>query len=115
MVFGFEESPEDRLFKASLAFPQEERDAFLRASAGDDEELFQSAKALLEGYQELGGDESASTSVDGASVRRRWATGTEEAGTVIGRFTLLRKIGEGGMGTVWEAEQSVPIARRVAL
>lgn len=33
----------------------------------------------------------------------------------IGPFKLLQKIGEGGMGTVWMADQLKPVKRRVAL
>ena len=33
----------------------------------------------------------------------------------IGRYKLLQEIGEGGMGTVWMAEQQQPVRRRVAL
>ena len=33
----------------------------------------------------------------------------------IGPYSLLQKLGEGGMGEVWLAEQSEPIKRRVAL
>ncbi len=33
----------------------------------------------------------------------------------IGPYKLLQKLGEGGMGTVWVAEQTEPVRRRVAL
>ncbi len=41
-------------------------------------------------------------------------TGTGE-GSSFGNYRLLQQIGEGGMGVVYMAEQSRPIARRVAL
>ena len=36
-------------------------------------------------------------------------------GTWIGPYKLIQKIGEGGMGAVYMAEQEVPVRRRVAL
>jgi len=39
----------------------------------------------------------------------------EEVGGFIGSYKLLQKIGEGGMGMVYMAEQTRPITRRVAL
>jgi serine/threonine protein kinase len=40
---------------------------------------------------------------------------TGETARTIGSYHLLQKIGEGGMGEVWVAEQHKPIHRRVAL
>ena len=39
----------------------------------------------------------------------------EKPGTIIGRYKLLKKIGEGGCGLVYLAEQEQPVRRQVAL
>ncbi len=41
---------------------------------------------------------------------------SEQVGTVVaGQYKLLERIGEGGMGQVWVADQLTPLKRRVAL
>jgi serine/threonine protein kinase/WD40 repeat protein len=39
----------------------------------------------------------------------------EPTGTLIGRYRILQQIGEGGFGTVFMAEQTEPVERKVAL
>ena len=53
--------------------------------------------------------EGSITSLASHDVRR------EQPGDVIGPYKLLQVIGEGGMGTVFMAEQTKPVQRRVAL
>ena len=47
--------------------------------------------------------------------KTRTLTSADRAGQTIGPYHLLQKLGEGGMGEVWVAEQDKPIHRRVAL
>jgi eukaryotic-like serine/threonine-protein kinase len=49
------------------------------------------------------------------SLSELTAEPSEGEGTVIGRYKLLQKIGEGGFGVVYMAEQEEPVRRRVAL
>src|SRR5262249_39841809 len=53
--------------------------------------------------------------VDGPATIKLDLPIEETTGTLVGRYKLLQKIGEGGMGVVYMAEQEEPVRRRVAL
>ena len=62
----------------------------------------------------LPNDEKApAASADSTTVAR--SQPEESVGERIGHYKLLQKIGEGGCGTVYLAEQEEPVRRRVAV
>jgi tetratricopeptide (TPR) repeat protein/serine/threonine protein kinase len=90
-----------------------ERQAYLDEACGGDEALRGRVEALLQVYARAGGFLESPASALAATVDK--LPGPEGPGTVIGPYKLLEQIGEGGMGTVWVAEQQEPVRRLVAL
>src|SRR5262245_49916565 len=89
-----------------------DRARYLDEVCGGDLELRRRVERLLRAVSEAGSfleapAQDPSPTADQPPV--------ESPGTVIGPYKLLEQIGEGGMGTVWMAEQKEPIHRRVAV
>ena len=102
----------EAIFEAALALESDaEREDYL-GRACSDMELRREVESLLEAHRNPDSlfAEEASDS-EGTLPGQPFQ---ESVGTVIGRYKLLEKIGEGGCGVVYMAEQEEPIRRRVA-
>jgi WD40 repeat protein/serine/threonine protein kinase len=103
------ESRLEELFHRATELPVAARGAFLDEQCGDDADLRRRLEGLLR-------SDAAERFLQPAVRRAVDDAGSGEfpGSTRIGRYTIVRKIGEGGMGTVYEARQEHP-SRTVAL
>ena len=93
-----------------------ERARFLDEVCGEDADLRGHLELLLDSHNQSGSflEQGAivSPTIELSVLDEPIA---EQPGSQIGPYKLLQRIGEGGMGTVYMAEQTEPVERRVAL
>jgi serine/threonine protein kinase/tetratricopeptide (TPR) repeat protein len=111
---------DESIFLAALEQPSAAAQAaYLDGVCGTDAEQRRRVERLLAAHPSVGSFLEQPAAAGGTFVGSPAETvvpeACEGAGTVIGPYTLLEKIGEGGMGVVYRAEQQEPLRRLVAL
>src|SRR5437763_492562 len=87
--------------------------AFLDQACAGQPDLRRRVEVLLTAHRDAG---TAAHRAGDAELAGLDPNGADERpGSVIGPYKLLQQIGEGGMGTVFMAEQTQPVRRKVAL
>src|SRR5262249_9716833 len=84
---------------------------FLDQACGSDAALRMRVEELMRAHRDAGAFLGGADTQDGTQGQ---PVG-ERPGAVIGPYKLLQQIGEGGMATVFMAEQTQPVQRKVAL
>jgi serine/threonine protein kinase len=99
---------EDIFYQALALSSSVERDVFLQQACAGNPALHASVEALLRANEGASGFLQQPAATVNHTIQ-------EDSDTVIGPYKLLERIGEGGMGLVYMAEQTQPVRRKVAL
>ena len=84
---------------------------FLDQACAGQPDLRRRVELLLKAHREA----DTSPSEVSPAIATTDTPGLDGPATIIGPYKLLQQIGEGGMGTVYMAEQTRPVQRKVAL
>ncbi len=104
----------EALFRSAGAMPEELREAFLAEQCAGEPTLLESVRAWLAADRRGDGILDRPALVAVSEALGSASDDGDELPQRLGGYRVIRKIGEGGMGSVFEAEQENP-RRRVAL
>jgi WD40 repeat protein/serine/threonine protein kinase len=110
------QNQEEALFALALEKPAAKRAAFLDAMCEGDAPLRARLDALLAAHDQPDKALDKTEPAAKATIKLDMSDAPDEAvGQTLGRYKLMERLGEGGCGVVYVAEQTVPVRRRVAL
>jgi len=104
------------LFELAIGRPSSEQETLVREQAAGNDVLESAVLELLQLHNHPGESEFLLDQPLGViGTDENVAQISESEGDTIGRYKLLERIGEGGMGVVYLAQQTTDVRRRVAL